>query len=212
MQPVFCTPRAGMLTGLEAHEGGQVHGLGAVIAGEGLYLALSAAAALPGAEAQGTTPGVCSPQYTTVHELQEQEHAKQRTRMKAAQAGAAIAAAGSSARRELPTTVVAQHKMLRQVRSLGARQPSKPRSATLITLWAPIPPKPTQGTHARTSCATSWDTNPRERTGSRADRSLRRGGAGPTPYCTTEVHMRLIHAPRVPPSQSWASRLHVSLE
>lgn len=48
-----------LLTSLVAHERSQVDWLGAVIAGEGLHLALSTAAALPGAEAQGTTPGVC---------------------------------------------------------------------------------------------------------------------------------------------------------
>lgn len=49
-----------LLTGLVANEGRQVHGLGGVIPGERLHLALSAAAALPGAEAQGAAARVCT--------------------------------------------------------------------------------------------------------------------------------------------------------
>eukprot|EP00983_Pelagomonas_calceolata_P060569 1146441-Pelagomonas_calceolata.AAC.1 len=53
-------PMACARTSLVAHEASQVGRLGGVVVlGEGLNLALSAAATLPGAEAQGTASRVC---------------------------------------------------------------------------------------------------------------------------------------------------------
>ncbi|GIL83821.1 hypothetical protein Vretifemale_12553, partial [Volvox reticuliferus] len=43
-------------SGLVAHKGGQVHRLGGIIPGKGLDLTPTAAAALPGTEAQGAAP------------------------------------------------------------------------------------------------------------------------------------------------------------